>query len=133
MNEKTGHLLREMKFRAPHAIDATLSSWFPQRSFVAVPDDYWDPQLDCDRAAEAAALARYENLLRKAQFVPAGDGSLERLLASGPALATLEGGDDVAGAFDAEAAAALEPAPFPGEALDARLEERFAQLSAKVG
>ena len=71
---------------------------------------------------------------------------MERLLASGPALATLEGGDDVAaalatleggddvaGAFDAEAAAALEPAPFPGEALDARLEERFAQLSAKVG
>ena len=98
-----------------------------------MPDDYWDPQLDCDRAAEAAALARYENLLRKAQFVPAGDGSLERLLASGPALATLEGGDDVVGAFDPAAAAALKPAPFPGEEFDARLEERFAQLSAKVG
>ena len=121
-----------MKFRAPHAIDATLSSWFPHRSFVAVPDDYWDPQLDCDRAAEAAARARYENLLREARFVPAGDGSLERLLASGPALATL-GGDDVAGAFDPAAAAALKPAPFPGEDLDARLEKRFAGLSAKVG
>ena len=43
------------------------------------------------RAEEAAALARYENLLREAQFVPAGDGSLERLLASGPELARLEG------------------------------------------
>ena len=77
----------------------------------------------------AAALARYGNLLREAQYVPAGDGSLERLRASGPALATREGGDDVAGAFDAAAAAALEPAPFPGEDFDAR----FAQLSAKVG
>ena len=129
MNEKTGHLLREMKFWAPRAIDATLSSWFPHRSFVAVPDDYWEPQLDCDRAAEAAARAHYENLLRTAQFVPAGDGSLERLLASGPALARLDGSDEAVD-FDP---ADLMPAPFPGEAFDARLEERFAQLSAKVG
>ena len=42
-------------------------------------------------------------------------------------------GDDVAGAFDPAAAAALKPAPFPGEDLDARLEKRFAGLSAKVG
>ena len=129
MNEKTGHLLREMKFRAPHAIDATLSSWFPHRSFVAVPDDYWDPQLDGARAAEAAALARYANLLRTTQYVPAGDGSLERLLASGPELARLDGSDEAV-AFDP---ADLMPAPFPGEEFDARLEERFAQLSAKVG
>ena len=129
MNGKTGHLLREMKFRAPHAIDATLSPWFPHRSFVAVPDDYWDPQLDGARAAEAAALARYENLRREAQFVPAGDGSLERLLASGPELARLDGSDEAV-AFDP---ADLMPAPFPGEEFDARLEERFAQMSAKVG
>ena len=129
MNGKTGHLRREMKFRAPHAIDATLSSWFPHRSFVAVPDDYWDPQLDGARAAEAAALARYENLRRTAQVVPAGDGSLERLLASGPELARLDGSDEAVD-FDP---ADLMPAPFPGEAFDARLEERFAQLSAKVG
>ena len=118
-----------MKFRAPHAIDATLSSWFPHRSFVAVPDDYWDPQLDGARAEEAAALARYENLRRQAQYVPAGDGSLERLLASGPELARLDGSDEAVD-FDP---ADLMPAPFPGEAFDARLEERFAQLSAKVG
>ena len=122
-------MLREMKFRAPHAIDATLSSWFPRRSFVAVPDDYWEPQLDRDRAAEAAALACYENLLREAQFVPAGDGSLERLLASGPKLARLDGSDEAVDFDPAE----LMPAPFPGEDLDARLEARFAQLSAKVG
>ena len=118
-----------MKFRAPHAIDATLSSWFPHRSFVAVPDDYWDPQLDHDRAEEAAALARYENLLHTSQYVPAGDGSLERLLASGPELARLDGSDEAVD-FDP---ADLRPAPFPGEEFDARLEERFAQLSAKVG
>ena len=114
-------------------LDQVLADERKDGSFVEVPDDYWDPQLDGARAEEAAALARYENLLREAQFVPAGDGSLERLLASGPALATLEGSDDVVGAFDAEAAAALKPAPFPGEEFDARLEERFAQLSAKVG
>ena len=129
MNGKTGLLLREMKFRAPHAIDATLSSWFPHRSFVAVPDDYWEPQLDADRAEEASALARYENLLRTAKFVPAGDGSLERLLASGPKLARLDGSDEAVDFDPAE----LMPAPFPGEDLDARLEARFAQLSAKVG
>ena len=129
MNGKTGHLRREMKFRAPHAIDATLSSWFPHRSFVAVPDDYWDPQLDHDRAEEAAALARYENLLRTSQYVPAGDGSLERLLASGPELARLDGSDEAVDFDPAE----LRPAPFPGEEFDARLETRFAQLSAKVG
>ena len=129
MNEETGHLRREMKFRAPHAIDATLSSWFPQRSFVAVPDDYWDPQLDGARAEEAAALARYENLLREAHVVPAGDGSLERLLASGPELARLDGSDEAVD-FDP---ADLMPAPFPGEEFDARLDERFARLSAKVG
>ena len=94
-----------------------------------MPDDYWDPQLDCDRAEEAAALARYENLLRTARFVPAGDGSLERLLVSGPELARLDGSDEAVD-FDP---ADLMPAPFPGEAFDARLEERFAQLSAKVG
>jgi hypothetical protein len=125
-----------MNFRvAFHArpLDQVLADERKDGSFVEVPDDYWEPQLDADRAAEAAARAHYENLLRQAQFVPAGDGSLERLLASGPALATLGGGDDVAGAFDPAAAAALEPAPFPGEDLDARLETRFAQLSAKVG
>ena len=94
-----------------------------------MPDDYWDPQLDCARAEEAAALARYENLLHQAQYVPAGDGSLERLLAAGPELARLDGSDEAVDFDPAE----LRPAPFPGEEFDARLEERFAQLSAKVG
>ena len=73
--------------------------------------------------------ARYENLLRTAQYVPAGDGSLERLLASGPALARLDGSDEAIDFDPAE----LRPAPFPGEEFDARLETRFAGLSAKVG
>ena len=94
-----------------------------------MPDDYWDPQLDGARAGEAAALAHYENLLREAHVVPAGDGSLERLLASGPELARLDGSDEAVD-FDP---ADLMPAPFPGEEFDARLEERFARLSAKVG
>ncbi len=110
-------------------LDQVLAAERRDGSFVEVPDDYWEPQLDCDRAAEAAALARYENLLRQARVVPAGDGSLERLLASGPALARLDGTDEAVD-FDP---ADLRPAPFPGEELDARLEARFAQLSAKVG
>ena len=110
-------------------LDQVLAAERRDGSFVEVPDDYWEPQLDADRAEEAAALARYENLLRKAQFVPAGDGSLERLLASGPALARLDGSDEAVDFGPAD----LMPAPFPGEDFDARLEARFAQLSAKVG
>ena len=110
-------------------LDQVLADERKDGSFVEVPDDYWDPQLDHDRAEEAAALARYENLLRTSQYVPAGDGSLERLLASGPELARLDGSDEAVD-FDP---ADLMPAPFPGEEFDARLEERFAQLSAKVG
>ena len=110
-------------------LDQVLADERKDGSFVEVPDDYWDPQLDGARAEEAAALARYENLLRTAEYVPAGDGSLERLLASGPELARLDGSDEAVDFDPAE----LRPAPFPGEAFDARLEERFAQLSAKVG
>ena len=121
-----------MNFRvAFHArpLDQVLADERKDGSFVEVPDDYWEPQLDADRAAEAAALARYENLLRQARLVPAGDGSLERLLASGPALARLDGSDEAIDFDPAE----LRPAPFPGEEFDARLETRFAGLSAKVG
>ena len=121
-----------MNFRvAFHArpLDQVLAAERRDGSFVEVPDDYWEPQLDADRAAEAAARARYENLLREARFVPAGDGSLERLLASGPKLARLDGSDEAVDFDPAE----LRPAPFPGEEFDARLEARFARLSAKVG
>ena len=93
-------------------LDQVLADERKDGSFVEVPDDYWDPQLDGARAEEAAALARYENLLRESQYVPAGDGSLERLLASGPELLASTGATQAAHLTPAS----LEPRPFPGEA-----------------
>ena len=118
-----------MKVRvAFHAkpLDAVLADEIRDGSYQAVPDDYWDPGLAAAKAVEAAALAKYLDLLQKAQFVKPGDGSFERLLASGPALATLDGACDEVVDFDP---AELKPAPFPAQ----DLEKRLAKLSASVG